>query len=141
MSSGSVLSSLDLPWFEDVFKVYYYKTFENTFPSTDFTTMFIATFHIIGAYLLYLGLLLPPQYIWIHTVYLCLVLSSYIIFYQNCFMTLLANVNTDNNKPPLYIRMSSAIKTLVVVFIYSLASNFYPQIAPYSVLKSYFSAY
>ena len=141
MSSGSIQTSLDLPWFEDIVKLYYYKTFENTFPSTDFTTMFIAVIHILGAYLLYFGLLLPPQYIWIHTIYLSLVLSSYIIFDQNCFMTLLANMNTDNDKPPLYIRMSSAIKTLIVVFTYSLASNFYPQIAPYSILKRYFNSY
>jgi len=139
--SGSISNGIDLPWMEDVAQLYYYRTFDNTFPTTDFTTMFVAIFHIIGAYLLYLGLLIPPKYIWIHTVYLAIVFITYYIFDKNCFMTLLANINTDNQKVPLYIRMSTAINTLLVVFLYSLFSNFYPQIAPYSLLKRYFSSY
>ena len=139
--SGSITSSFDLPWMEDVARLYYYKTFDNTFPKTDFTTMFVAVFHIIGAYALYLGIFLPPQYIWIHTLYLTIVFVSYYMFDKNCFMTLLANVNTDNIKTPLYIRMTTAIWILFWIYIYSIASIFYPQIAPYSLLKRFFTSY
>ena len=139
--SGSLNSSFDLPWMEDVARIYYYSTFNNTFPKTDFTTMFIAIFHIIGAYMLYLGIFLPPQYIWLHVVYLTIVFTSYFIFDKNCFMTLLANVNTDNIKTPLYIRMTTAIWILVFIYIYALAILFFPQISPYAILKGFFTSY
>ena len=81
---GSIISS-DLPWLEDIFGIYYKKTMENTFPAHDFSTIFIAFFHILGMLSIYFGILLPPKYIWIHTLYLGLLLISYYIFDNNCF--------------------------------------------------------
>ena len=39
----------DLPWFEDVWASYQLRMFKNTFPNTDFNTMFVAIIHIILA--------------------------------------------------------------------------------------------
>ena len=131
----SSLGSNDLPWAEDVFNLYSYKTLENTFPSLDFTTYFLAISHIIGVIFIYLGILLPPRYIWIHTLYIGILAITYIIFNNNCFMTLLTNVNTDQFRNPLYIRMSTALKLLGIVFFISLTSNFYPKYSPFEILK------
>ena len=131
---GSIISS-DLPWMEDIFSIYYTKTMENTFPSNDFSTIFIAFFHILGMLSIYLGILLPPKYIWIHTLYLGLLLISYYIFDNNCFMTLYANMNTDQEMTPLYIRMGTFIKTMTFVLLISIGSNFYPEYSPFSLIK------
>lgn len=132
--SGSLISS-DLPWMEDVLAIYYKKTLANTFPNTDFTTVFIAILHIIGVIVLYFGILLPPKYIWLHTIFLGLLLGSYFIFDNNCFMTLFANMNTTQEMTPLYIRMGTAIKTMTTIFLVSLMSNFYPEWSPFNILK------
>ena len=132
--SGSLISS-DLPWMEDILGLYYKKTIENTFPADDFTTVFIAILHIIGVIFLYFGILLPPKYIWIHTIYLGLLLASYFLFDNNCFMTLFANMNTSQQMTPLYIRMKTAIKTMTAIFLLSLISNFYPKWSLFNILK------
>ena len=131
---GSIISS-DLPWMEDILSIYYKKTMENTFPSNDFSTIFIAFFHILGMVSIYLGVLLPPKYICIHTVYLGLLLLSYYLFDNNCFMTLYANMNTDQEMTPLYIRMGTFIKTMTFVLIVSIGSNFFPEYSPFSIIK------
>jgi hypothetical protein len=126
----------DLPWLEDIIYVYYINTVKNTFPSTDFTTVFIALAHIIGFYTIYLGIFLPPKYIWAHTLYLGIILISYYIFDKNCFMTLLANMDTETSKTPIYVRMSTATKFLVLIFIYSILLNIFPNISPFRIIKN-----
>jgi hypothetical protein len=133
--SGSLIST-DLPWIEDIISIYYKKTLQNTFPDNDFTTVFIAVFHIIGVIALYFGVLLPPKYIWTHTIFLGLVLTSYIVFDNNCFMTLFANMNTNQYMTSLYFKIHTAIIVMTTVFIISLLSNFYPKYAPFNIIKS-----
>jgi len=133
--SGSLISN-DLPWIEDIIAIYYRKTLQNTFPSNDFTTVFIAVFHIIGVVALYLGVLLPPKYIWIHTIFLGTILGSYFIFDNNCFMTLFANMNTSQSMTPLYFRMKTALIVMTSIFFISMASNFFPGYSPFNIIKT-----
>jgi hypothetical protein len=133
--SGSLIST-DLPWIEDIMALYYKKTLENTFPAKDFTTVFIAVFHIIGVIALYFGVLLPPKYLWAHTIFLGLILGSYFVFENNCFMTLFANMNTTQSMTPLYFRIKTAFIVMTTIFIISLLSNFFPKYAPFNIIKS-----
>lgn len=133
--SGSLISS-DLPWIEDIITLYYKKTLQNTFPSNDFTTVFIAIFHIIGVIALYCGVLLPPKYIWIHTIFLGFVLGSYFVFDNNCFMTLFANMNTTQSMTPLYFRIKTAMIVMTSIFLISFSSNFFPKYSPFNIIKT-----
>ena len=133
--SGSIISS-DLPWIEDIFGIYYKKTVENTFPANDFTTVFIAIVHIAGVIALYFGILLPPKYIWVHTIFIELLLISYFFFDNNCFMTLFANMNTSQEMTPLYVRIETAIKIMTAIFIISFLSNIFPQWSLFNIIKN-----
>jgi len=133
--SGSIIS-MDLPWIEDILSLYYKKTLENTFPDKDFTTIFIAILHILGVIALYFGVLLPPKYIWTHTIFLGLVLSSYLVFDNNCFMTLFANMNTSQTMTPMYFKIHTAIIIMTTIFFISLLSNFFPKYAPFNIIKN-----
>jgi len=126
----------ELPWFEDILYVYYINTLRNTFPSSDFTTIFVAIFHIIGFYIIYLGIFLPPKYIWIHIIYLSIILISYYIFDKNCFMTLFANMDTPSKKTPIYLRMSTATVFLFMLSGISIMSYLYPDMSPFRIIKS-----
>ncbi len=126
----------ELPWFEDILYVYYINTVRNTFPSLDFTTIFVAIFHIVGFYVIYFGVFLPPKYIWIHVVYLLTILISYFIFDKNCFMTLFANMGTSSTKTPIYLRMSTATVLLFILLGVSILSIFYPNLSPFRLIKS-----
>jgi len=126
----------ELPWFEDMIYLYYINTVKNTFSSYDFTTIFIAIFHIIGFYTIYLGFLLPPKYLWIHTIYITIILISYYIFDKNCFMTLFANMDTSEDKTPIYVRMSTAMQFLLMLLSISLIGLIYPNLSAFRLLKS-----
>ena len=126
----------ELPWFEDMLYIYYINTVRNTFPSLDFTTIFVALFHIVGFYVIYFGVFLPPKYIWIHVVYLLTILISYFIFDKNCFMTLFANMGTSSKKTPIYLRMSTATVFLFMLLGVSILSIFYPNLSPFRLIKS-----
>jgi hypothetical protein len=126
----------ELPWFEDILYVYYINTVKNTFPSLDFTTVFVAIFHIIGFYVIYWGVFLPPKYIWIHIVYILTILISYFIFDKNCFMTLFANMGTPSYKTPIYLRMSTATVFLFILLGVSTISIIYPNLSPFRIIKS-----
>ena len=126
----------ELPWFEDMLYIYYINTVRNTFPSLDFTTIFVALFHIVGFYVIYFGVFLPPKYIWIHVVYLLTILISYFIFDKNCFMTLFANMGTNSTKTPIYLRMSTATVFLFILLGLSIISMINPNLSPFRILKS-----
>jgi len=125
----------DMPWFEDVWTSYQIKMFKNTFPNTDFNTMFVAIIHIIGVYAIYLGILLPPKYLWTHLLYCSIILISYIIFDKNCFMTLLANDPEIKEISPLYIRMNTAVGSIIFVMIISFIGFIYPEFSPFRIIK------
>jgi hypothetical protein len=131
-----ISSNGELPWFEDILYVYYINTVKNTFPSFDFTTIFVAIFHIIGFYIIYLGVFLPPKYIYIHIIYLSIILISYYIFDKNCFMTLFANMGTSSQKTPIYLRMSTATVFLFMLLAVSIISVIYPNLSPFRIIKS-----
>lgn len=125
----------DLPWFEDVMKIYQRRSFENTFHSTDFTTFFVVIIHIIGVTFLYMGILLPPEYLWTHMFYGISLMISYIVFDQNCFMTLFANKAEQKDISPLYVRMKTAASMLLFFITVSTVGYLFPSIAPFTILK------
>ena len=125
----------DLPWFEDVWANYHSKMFKNTFPNTDFNTMFVAIIHIIGVYAIWIGILLPPKYLWTHLLYCSIILISYIIFDKNCFMTLLANDREYKEVSPLYIRMNTAVGSVIFLMTLSLIGIIYPEFSPFRIFK------
>jgi len=99
----------DLPWIEDVMNLYYQETIQNTFKTIDFNTLFITLFHLIGILVVYVGILLPPKYIWVHTIYMAILLTSYILFNKNCFMTVVSKFQTVPEKPFIYFKIESSI--------------------------------
>ena len=125
----------DLPWLEDTLYVYYMNSVKNTFPSFDFATIFIAIFHIVGFYVIYLGFLLPPKYLWIHTVYIFIILISYYIFDNNCFMTLFANMDTSEHKTPIYVRMETAMNFLLFLLGLNVIGILFPNLSAFRIIK------
>jgi len=126
----------DLPWIEDVMSMYYQETIHNIFKTVDFNTLFITVFHLIGIFVVYVGVLLPPKYIWVHTIYMAILLASYILFDKNCFMTVVSKFQTVPEKPFIYFKIESAISIMSVVFIISFFSNFFPQYSPFNIIKT-----
>lgn len=126
----------DLPWIEDVMNLYYQETIQNTFKTIDFNTLFITLFHLIGILVVYVGILLPPKYIWVHTIYMAILLTSYILFNKNCFMTVVSKFQTVPEKPFIYFKIESAISIMAIVFIVSFFSNFFPQYSPFNIIKT-----
>lgn len=129
------MADKELPHLDDVLEKYYLKTVENTFPSTDFTTSFVAFTHIIGVHFLYFGWLLPPKYMWIYLAFTSILLFSYAIFDRDCFMTLLANMNTDFDGTALMVSKEVATNFIIIALVISIVIIRYPQLAPFNLLK------
>jgi hypothetical protein len=129
-------TTTDLPWIEDVISMYYTNSIKNIFATFDFNTLFITIFHLIGIIAVYYGVFLPPKYIWVHTTYVGILLGSYILFKNNCFMTVVSKFQTVPEKPFIYFKIETAISAMIAVFFISFFSNFFPSISPFNIIKT-----
>lgn len=132
----------DLPYFEDIFSVYFRNILNILFPQkTNYKLIvyLLSIFHIIGTIFIPLGLFYQPKYLILHFIYLLLICISYKIFNNYCFMTLLTNKITGNKNSPLSIRMNTAKFFLYLYILTCLVFLIFPDISFYNILKKKFS--
>lgn len=127
-----------LPWIDEVLNLYMKKTWENTFPNNDFTTIFVAIFHIIGFLFIHLGLFAPPYLLGWYILYLIIIKVSYYIFDNNCFMTLFANTAETKHQIPLSIRGTTAGNGLLIYLIISVIGFLFPKYSLFNIIKNTF---
>ncbi len=92
--------------------------------------------HILGVLVIQLGILLPPQYIKYYIIYLVLILVSYIILNNRCFMTEISNYIGGRNYNSLCIKLKDAKKILILYLIIAIVFEVYPQYSFYTILSN-----
>jgi len=92
--------------------------------------------HIIGVLLIQFGILLPPQYIKYYIIYIILLLVSYILLNNKCFMTEISNYIGGKNYNSLCIKLKDAKKILIVYLVIAIIFEVYPEYSFYSVLTN-----
>ena len=92
--------------------------------------------HIIGVLVIQFGILLPPQYIKYYIIYIILLLVSYILLNNKCFMTEISNYIGGKNYNSLCIKLKDAKKILIVYLVIAIIFEVYPEYSFYSVLTN-----
>ena len=92
--------------------------------------------HIIGVLVIQFGILLHPKYIKYYIIYLVLLLVSYIILNNRCFMTEISNYIGGKNYNSLCIKLKDAKKILIVYLVIAIIFEVYPQYSFYTILSN-----
>ena len=90
--------------------------------------------HIIGVLAIQIGILLSPKYIKFYIGYVVLLLITYIILDNRCFMTEISNYFGGKNYNTLCIKMKDAKKILLVYLVIGILFEIYPQYSIYNIL-------
>ena len=130
-----------LPWFEDVMEMYLRDLMRKLYPPQCRNRWFVylvGFFHMIGAWVLSYGVLLPPGLLPIYLIYGFVNLVSYQIFNQKCFMTLLANHYGGVHTTPLQIRTRTALIGLIVNSVLAILGIIVPSLSLYAIVRFIF---
>ena len=92
--------------------------------------------HIIGVLLIQIGPLLPPKYMPYYILYLAILLSSYAILNNQCFMTVLSNHISKTNFQPLCFPLNNAQFIIIALISYAILIFFYPKYSLYNYITS-----
>ena len=92
--------------------------------------------HILGVLLIQIGPLLPPKYMPYYIIYLSILLSTYALLNNQCFMTILSNYISKTNYNPLCIKLSLAQVIMVILIMYCLTAMIYPKYALYTYIPT-----
>ena len=92
--------------------------------------------HILGVLFIQFGILLPPNLMKYYIIYLVLLLVSYIIFNNRCFMTELSNYIGGRNYNTLCIKLSEAKFILGIYLFVAIFFQFMPQYSFFSLLTN-----
>ena len=90
--------------------------------------------HILGVLGIQFGILLPPNAMKYYIIYLVLLLVSYILLNNRCFMTELSNYIGGKNYNTLCIKLTHAKKIMVVYLVLAIIFEIFPQYSFYSLL-------
>lgn len=90
--------------------------------------------HILGVLAIQFGILLPPNAMKYYIIYLVLLLVSYILLNNRCFMTELSNYIGGKNYNTLCIKLTHAKKIMVVYLVLAIIFEIFPQYSFYSLL-------
>lgn len=93
--------------------------------------------HIFGVAVIQFGILLPPQYLIYYIIYLVLLLTSYVVFNNKCFMTIISNHYSKKNFNSLCIKMSEAKLILLMYLIVGVIGFVCPKYSLYNILYMY----
>ena len=78
--------------------------------------IFVNILHIVGILVIQFGILLPQNILKYYIVYLVVLLVSYILLNNRCFMTEISNYIGGKNYNTLCIKMSEA-KSIIIVYL------------------------
>lgn len=116
-----------------------YQTLSSLFPTDVKNRPVVITInilHIIGVLVIQFGILLHPKYIKYYIIYLVLILVSYIILNNRCFMTEISNYIGGINYNSLCIKLKDAKKILIVYLVIAIIFEVYPQYSFYTILSN-----
>ena len=114
------------------------KTYRALFPydvDNMFLVLLINIIHIFGVLMIQFGIFLPGKYIKYYIIYLVLLLISYELLNDRCFMTILSNYYGNRNYNSLCIKMNEAKTLLYIYLIVGIFIYFYPNYSLYMLLK------
>ena len=90
--------------------------------------------HILGVLTIQFGILLPPNMMKYYIIYLVLLLVSYILLNNRCFMTELSNYIGGKNYNTLCIKLSDAKKIMVSYLVVAIFFVINPEYSFYTLL-------
>jgi len=91
---------------------------------------------MLGVLAIQLGILLPPNMMKYYIIYLILLLVSYILLNNRCFMTEISNYIGGKNYNTLCIKLSDAKKILVVYLVLAIIFEIFPEYSFYSLFSN-----
>lgn len=112
-------------------------TYSSLFPENidnKFLVYFINIIHIIGVFIIQVGILFPPFLLKYYIVYLIFLFVSYIMLNNRCFMTVLSNYFGNKNYNSLCIKMNEARSILAIYLIIAIFFYLYPD---YSIFNTF----
>ena len=92
--------------------------------------------HVIGVMTIQFGILLPPNLIKYYIVYLVVLLITYIILNNRCFMTEISNYIGGKNYNTLCVKLSDAKHILIVYLVIAILFEVYPKISLFNIFKN-----
>jgi len=90
--------------------------------------------HLLGVLAIQFGIFLPPNLMKYYIIYIILLLISYILLNNRCFMTEISNYIGGKNYNTLCIKLTHAKKLLVVYLVLAIIFEIFPQYSFYSLL-------
>ena len=115
-------------------------TFTSLFPNdvkNRALVIFVNMLHMLGVLAIQFGILLPPSMMKYYIIYLVLLLVSYILLNNRCFMTEISNYIGGKNYNTLCIKLSDAKKILVVYLVLAIIFEIVPELSFYSLLTNF----
>ena len=115
-------------------------TFTSLFPNdvkNRGLVIFVNMLHMLGVLAIQFGILLPPSMMKYYIIYLVLLLVSYILLNNRCFMTEISNYIGGKNYNTLCIKLSDAKKILVVYLVFAIIFEIVPELSFYSLLTNF----
>lgn len=131
-----------LLYYEDINYMYFRKIIKTLFPKNipyKYMIYTLSFFHMIGTLLIIFGIFFPPKYLIIYIIYLSCILISYKLFDSYCFMTLLSNYYTGKSSTFLPVKMSTAIKSVIINYLLAIIAIINPKLSLYYFIKYLFS--
>ena len=132
-----------MPPMEDIASLYFRHTMSKLFPPKCEKKGLVYTigfFHLLGAIVLqYAPWFLPPNLLWMYFVYALANVVSYVIFNQDCFMTLLTNYYGKVKGCPLHIRWTTALLGVAINLTICIIGMAYPPLAPNNIIRLAFN--
>ena len=98
-----------------------------------FWVILINMVHIVGVIIIQIGIFFPTYLIKIYIIYLILLLISYILLNNRCFMTVLANYFGKVNYNSLCIKMDNAKGFVIFYLIIAIIFLYYPEYSIYNL--------
>ena len=131
-----------LVYYEDINSIYFKKVIKTLFPKNipyKYIIYTLSIFHMIGTFLIIFGIFFPPKYLIIYIIYLSCILISYKIFDSYCFLTLLSNYYSGKSSTFLPIKMSTAIKSVIINYILAIIAISNSKLSLYYFIQYLFS--
>ena len=132
----------NLPYLEDIHKLHIDHMKDSLFPNIKNNILLIyiiSIIHIIGTFVIQWGIFLKPHCLKLYILYLILILISYYVFNNYCFMTLLSSKYTNIYKPALYIKNKTAKKILLINFTIALIGIIFPKYSLHNIIRTLFN--
>jgi hypothetical protein len=91
--------------------------------------------HLLGVLIIQFGILLPPNLMKYYIIYLVILLVSYIMLNNRCFMTEISNYIGGKNYNTLCIKLSQAKFILAIYLFVAIFFHFLPQYSFFTLLN------